>query len=71
MEILPIAKIPDPLEPAHFRSIRILPTLSKALEILMHEQMVCFLESVDVLDVFPIWFPIWSQYCNGYIEHNG
>jgi hypothetical protein len=50
--VVPIAKIPDPLEPAHFRLISILPALSKALDILMRDQIVCFLESVGALDDF-------------------
>jgi hypothetical protein len=61
----PIAKIPDPLEPAHLRPISILlsfffisipPALSKALEIQMRDQMVCSLKSVGVLDVFQSGF---------------
>jgi hypothetical protein len=47
-----IVKIPDPLEPAHLKPIGILPALSKALEILIRDQMVCFLESVSALNVF-------------------
>jgi hypothetical protein len=49
-------KIPDPLESAHLRPISILPALSKALEILMRDQMVCFLKSVGALDVFQSGF---------------
>jgi hypothetical protein len=38
------------------RPISILPALSRALEILMHDQMVCFLETVGALDVFQSGF---------------
>jgi hypothetical protein len=49
-------KIPDPLEPAHLKPISILSALSEALEILMRDQMTCFLESVGALDVFQSGF---------------
>jgi hypothetical protein len=38
------------------RPISILAALSKALEILMRDQMVCFLETVGALDVFQSGF---------------
>jgi hypothetical protein len=38
------------------RPISILPVLSKELEILIRDQMVCFLESVGALDVFQSGF---------------
>jgi hypothetical protein len=38
------------------RPISILPALSKALEILMRDQIVCFLETVGALDVFQSGF---------------
>jgi hypothetical protein len=43
------AKVPDPLELGHFRPISILCTLSKALEIVMRDQMVAYLTDIGVL----------------------
>jgi hypothetical protein len=45
--VVPNAKIPYPLEPAHLGPISILPALSKAFW-----NSVYFLESVGALDVF-------------------
>jgi hypothetical protein len=47
--VVPVAKVPDPLEPGHFRPISILPALSKALEIVMKDQMVAYLTDVGAL----------------------
>jgi hypothetical protein len=38
--VVSVAKVPDPLEPEHFRPISILSALFKALEIVMRDQMV-------------------------------
>jgi hypothetical protein len=40
-----------PLEPALLRPTSIIPALSKALKILMRDQMFCFLDSVGALGV--------------------
>jgi hypothetical protein len=49
-KVVPVAKVPDPLEPGHFRPISILPALSKALEIVMKDQMVAYLTDVGALN---------------------
>jgi hypothetical protein len=43
-KVIPIAKISDPLEPKDYRPISILPALSKALDIVMRDQIVGFLD---------------------------
>jgi hypothetical protein len=48
-KVIPVAKVPDLLEPGHFRSISILPALSRALEIVMMDQMVAYLTDVRAL----------------------
>jgi hypothetical protein len=55
-KIIPIAKIADPLKPEDYRPISILPALSKALEMLMRDQMVDFLESTNAVDPFQSGF---------------
>jgi hypothetical protein len=47
--VVPVAKVPGPLEPVHFRPISNLPALLKALEILMRDQMVAYLTDVGAL----------------------
>jgi hypothetical protein len=47
--VVPVTEIPDPIEPGHFRPINILPAQSKALEIVMRDQMVAYLTDVGAL----------------------
>jgi hypothetical protein len=41
-KVLPIAKSKQPFSPSDYRPICILPSLSKALELLMKEQIMAF-----------------------------
>jgi hypothetical protein len=50
--VVPIAKIFDPLEPNDYRPVSILPALSKALEIVMRDQIVAYIESTRALNPF-------------------
>jgi hypothetical protein len=50
--VIPIAKISDPLEPKDYIPISILPALSKALEMVMQDQIVSFLDRAPALDRF-------------------
>jgi hypothetical protein len=59
-KIIPIAKVADPLKPEDYRPISILPALSKALEMLMRDQMVEYLESNNALD------PLQSGFRSGH-----
>jgi hypothetical protein len=47
--VVTVVKVPDPLEPGHFRPISILPAMSKALEIVMRDQMVEYLTDLGAL----------------------
>jgi hypothetical protein len=58
--VVPVAKVPDPLEPGHFRPISIIPALSKAMEIVMRDQMVAYLTNVGALS------PLQSGFRPGY-----
>jgi Reverse transcriptase (RNA-dependent DNA polymerase)/Endonuclease-reverse transcriptase len=49
-KVIPIPKISDPLEPRDYRPISILPALSKALEMVMRDQIVDFLDSNRALN---------------------
>jgi hypothetical protein len=55
-KVIPIAKISDPLEPKDYRPISILPALSKALEMVMRDQIVGFLDCARALDRFQSGF---------------
>jgi hypothetical protein len=54
--VIPIAKISDPLEPKDYRPISILPAFSKALEMVMRDQIVSFWDCVRALDRFQFDF---------------
>jgi hypothetical protein len=47
--VVSIAKISDPLEPKDYRPVSILSALSKALEIVMRDQIVVYIESARAL----------------------
>jgi hypothetical protein len=47
--VVSVAIVPDPIEPGHFRPISILPALSKALEIVMRDQMVAYVTDVGTV----------------------
>jgi hypothetical protein len=51
-KVIPIAKISDHREPKDYRPISILPALSKALEMVMRDQIVSFLDCARTLDRF-------------------
>jgi hypothetical protein len=55
-KIIPVAKIPDPLEPKDYRPISILPSLSKALELVMRDQIVDYIESHNLLSPYQSGF---------------
>jgi hypothetical protein len=61
--VVPIAKVPDPLEPGHFRPLSIPPALSKTLEIVMRDQMIAYLTDVG--------FSSGPQYRHGITEYYG
>jgi retron-type reverse transcriptase len=48
-KILPVAKIPKPDELRDYRPIRVPPTLSKALEVVMRNQMIQFIDENRLL----------------------
>jgi hypothetical protein len=48
-KVVPVAKVLDSLEPGYFRSISILPVLSKTLEIVMRDQMFAYLTDLGAL----------------------
>jgi hypothetical protein len=48
-KVVPVAKDPDPHEPEHLRPISIFSALSKALEIVMRDQMVTYLTDIGAL----------------------
>jgi hypothetical protein len=54
--VVPIAKISDPLEPKDYRPVSILPALSKALKIVMRDQIVVYIESTRPLNPFQFGF---------------
>jgi hypothetical protein len=55
-KIIPVAKIPNPLEPKNYRPISILPSLSKALELVMHDQIVDCIKSHNLLSPYQSGF---------------
>jgi hypothetical protein len=54
--VIPIAKISDPLEPRDYRPVSILPALSKALEMVIRDQIVRFLDCARALNRFQSGF---------------
>jgi hypothetical protein len=50
--VIPIAKISDPLELKDYKPISILPALSKAVKMVMRDQIVSFLDCARALDRF-------------------
>jgi hypothetical protein len=56
-KIIPVAKISDPLEPnKDYRTISILHSLSKALELVMHDQIVDCIKSHNLLSPYQSGF---------------
>jgi hypothetical protein len=53
-KIISVAKIPDPLEPKDYNAISILPSLFKALELVMRDQVV------DYIEYLSVWLPCWT-----------
>jgi hypothetical protein len=47
--IIPIPKIKIPLEPKYLRPVNLLPTYEKIFEIVLHTQLVNFIESNNIL----------------------
>jgi hypothetical protein len=59
-KILPIPNIPNPGELRDYRPISVLPSLSKALEVVMHDQMIRFINRHRLLS------PYQSGFCSGH-----
>ncbi len=58
--VMPIPKINSPTEPAHYRPISILPTLSKVLEKVVGEQVCNYLDGHH----------LWNENQSGYRRHH-
>jgi hypothetical protein len=55
-KVVLVAKVPDLLEPGHFRPISIIPALTKALKIVMRDQIVAYLTDVEGFEPFAVGF---------------
>jgi hypothetical protein len=51
-KILPVPKIPNPGELCDYRPISALPALSKALEVVMRDQMISFIDGSQLLSPY-------------------
>jgi hypothetical protein len=56
VKILPIPKIPSPGELRDYRPVSVLPTLSKALEVVMRDQMIRFIDGNRILSPYQSGF---------------